>query len=143
MSCVNGLLLDAGSDHMATMIYGVLDTESGELRMVNAGHPPPLLIEAEGPARFLEGRNGPPVGALPTVGYTETCTVLTPGATLLLYTDGLVEERDENLADGLARLAGCFDHVDRPLEVLCDDVLARMVPGEKNDDIALLAARLR
>ena len=58
MDCVNGLLLDAGSEHMATMIYAVLDPESGELRMVNAGHPPPLLV-ARGTARFLEGAERP------------------------------------------------------------------------------------
>ena len=61
---------------------------------------------------------------------------------LLLYTDGLVEERNEDLADGLARLAAVVDGTEPDIEVLCDTVLKRMVPDEKNDDIALLAARL-
>ena len=65
------------------------------------------------------------------------------GVTLLLYTDGLVEERDENLADGLLRLTAAVDPNARDIEELCDTVLKRMVPDEKNDDIALLAARLK
>ena len=49
------------SEHMATMVYGVLDAETGDFRFVNAGHPPPLLVDARRAARFLDGANGPPV----------------------------------------------------------------------------------
>jgi anti-sigma regulatory factor (Ser/Thr protein kinase) len=143
MSCVNGLLLDAGSDHMATMIYGVLDTESGELRLVNAGHPPPLLIEPAGTARFLEGGNGPPVGALATAGYVEACTVLAPGATLLLYTDGLVEDRATPLEEGLARLRRAAQDGPADLDAFCSQVMSRSLVGPcSDDDVALLAVQL-
>ncbi|HEV7862338.1 MAG TPA: SpoIIE family protein phosphatase [Acidimicrobiia bacterium] len=143
IGCVNGLLLDAGSDHMATMIYGVLDAESGELRMVNAGHPPPLLIELDGRARFLEGQNGPPVGALPTVGYTETCTVLAPGATLLLYTDGLVEDRATPLEQGLARLREAVHGGPSDVDGLCSHVARRVLAAyPSNDDVAMLAVQI-
>jgi serine phosphatase RsbU (regulator of sigma subunit) len=143
IGCVNGLLLDAGSDHMATMIYGVLDAESGELRMVNAGHPPPLLIELDGRSRFLEGQNGPPVGALPTVGYTETCTVLAPGATLLLYTDGLVEDRATPLEQGLARLRAAVHGGPPDVDGLCSHVARRILAAyPSNDDVAMLAVQI-
>jgi anti-sigma regulatory factor (Ser/Thr protein kinase) len=143
VGCVNGLLLDAGADHMATMIYGVLDTESGELRLVNAGHPPPLLVDEGGAARFLDGQHGPPVGALPTADYVEACTVLTPGATLLLYTDGLVEDRATTLEEGLARLCQAAEDGPADLDPFCSHVVRRaLVASSGDDDVALLAVQL-
>ena len=64
------------------------------------------------------------------------------GATLLLFTDGLIERRDEVIDAGLARLAGVFADVgNEGLEVVCDEVVSAMVPGEANDDIALVVVR--
>ena len=105
MDNVNGLLLEAGSEHMATMVFGILDAETGDFRFVNAGHPPPLLITPNDDAHFLESGNGPPVGSLPTARYSEATARLAPGATLLLYTDGLVEDRTTPLEEGLAAAA--------------------------------------
>ncbi|HEV7536102.1 MAG TPA: SpoIIE family protein phosphatase, partial [Acidimicrobiia bacterium] len=140
---INGLLLDAGSDHMATMIYAVLDAETGELRMGNAGHPPPLLVEADGAARFLDGATGTPVGALATAGYVETCTVLEPGATLLLYTDGLVEDRATPLEDGLARLRMAAQDGPRDPDAFCSHVMRSvLLAAPSDDDVALLAVQL-
>ena len=68
---------------------------------------------------------------------------LGPGATVVLYTDGLVEHRDATLDDGLARLlAVAPDLAARPLNELCDEILDRMAP-DLSDDIALLAVRVR
>jgi anti-sigma regulatory factor (Ser/Thr protein kinase) len=143
VDCVNGLLLDADSDQMATMIYGVLDAEGGELRLVNAGHPPPLLIEASGAGRFLDAGSGPPVGALPTADYSEVRTVLTPGATLLLYTDGLVEDRATPLEEGLERLRGAALGGPQNVEALCSHILRRvLVASPSDDDVAMLAVQL-
>ena len=61
---------------------------------------------------------------------------------MLLFTDGLVEERDSTLDDGLRRLAVAVDPTTESLDQLCDDVIAKLVPREKGDDVALLAARL-
>ncbi len=140
---VNGLLLDAGAEHMATMIYGVLDPETGEFRFVNAGHPPPLLVEEQGAARFVSGGNGPPVGALPSSAYRETSLVLAPGTTVLLYTDGLVEGRDTPLEVGLSRLQEAASDGPTELEAFCSHVM-RSVIGDKpcDDDVALLAVQL-
>jgi serine phosphatase RsbU (regulator of sigma subunit)/anti-sigma regulatory factor (Ser/Thr protein kinase) len=143
MGCVNGLLLDAGSEHMATMIFAVLDPESGELRMVNAGHPPPLLVSATGDARLLDGQNGPPVGALPTARYVEGCTVLAPGSTLLLYTDGLVEDRETSLESGLERLRTAALAGPREPEAFCAHIVRRIIGDAPNDDdVALLAVQI-
>ena len=140
---INGLLLDAGSEHMATMLYGVLDPESGELRLVNAGHPPPLLVAPDGGGRFLGGASGPPVGALPTARYVEQRTVLAPGATLLLYTDGLVEDRSTPLEDGLARLHEIALSAPRDVDSFCSHVLRRVIgAAPSDDDVAVLAVQL-
>jgi len=140
---VNGLLLEAGSEHMATMVYGVLDTETGEFRFVNAGHPPPLLITATGHARFLESRNGPPVGSLPTARYLEHSAVVEPGTTLLLYTDGLVEDRATPLEDGLRRLREAAQDGPSELEAFCSHVMRRALGRTPcDDDVALLAVNL-
>jgi serine phosphatase RsbU (regulator of sigma subunit) len=140
---INGLLLDAGSEHMATMLYGVLDAESGELRLVNAGHPPPLLVAAEGGGRFLEGASGPPVGALPTARYVEHRTILAPGETLLFYSDGLVEDRSTPLGDGLARLRETAAGAPRDLDGFCSHVLRRTIGATAcDDDVALLAVQV-
>jgi len=78
-----------------TMIAGVYDPQPGELRMVNAGHPPALLLAADGRLRALAA-NAPPLGILPGHEYTATTTTLGQGA-LYLFSDGVIEGR---LADG-------------------------------------------
>ncbi|MEW6474913.1 MAG: SpoIIE family protein phosphatase [Actinomycetota bacterium] len=139
---VNGLLLDAGAEHMATLIYGVLDPETGDFRFVNAGHPPPLLV-GEGAADFLEGGNGPPVGALPAAAYEESCGLLVPGATLLMYTDGLVEDRTTSLEEGLARLRDAAREGPQELESFCSHLMRRCIGTTPcDDDVALLAVQL-
>ena len=143
MDCINNLLLEAGAEHMATMIYGVLELATGEFRYVNAGHPPPLVVEPEGAARFLDGVTGPPVGALPTARYAEARIVLAPAATLLLYTDGLVEDRDTPLDEGLRRLREAALDGPRDLEAFCSHLMRRAIGTLPcDDDVALLAVQL-
>jgi serine phosphatase RsbU (regulator of sigma subunit)/anti-sigma regulatory factor (Ser/Thr protein kinase) len=143
MDNVNGLLLDAGSEHMATMIFGILDAETGDFRYVNAGHPPPLVIGSAGDARFLDNGSGPPVGSLPTARYAEASVRLIPGATLLLYTDGLVEDRTTPLDEGLQRLRDATVDSPRDLEAFCSHVMRRVVATTPcDDDVALLAVQL-
>ena len=143
MDRINGLLLDGSSDYMATMIFGILDTETGDFSYVNAGHPPPLLVSPENEARFLDTGHGPPVGSLPTARYTETTVQLSPGTTLLLYTDGLVEDRTTPLDEGLLRL--CEAAIEGPgdLEAFCSHVMRSVIGTTPcNDDVALLAVQL-
>lgn len=143
MDKVNGLLLDAGSEHMATMIFGVLDLETGDFRYVNAGHPPPLIVTSMAAPGFLDSDSGPPVGSLPTARYTETTARLAPGATLLLYTDGLVEDRTTPLDDGLQRLCDAAVRGPSELEAFCSHVMRRVVGTTPcDDDVAMLAVQL-
>ena len=143
MDHINRLLLDAGSDNMATMIYGVLEAETGEFRFVNAGHPPPLLVGGPGAAHFLDGGNGPPVGALPSSTYVEASAVVAPGMTLLLYTDGLVEDRETPLEQGLDRLSDAAREGPEELEAFCSHIMRRAIGTPPcDDDVALLAVQL-
>ena len=143
MDQVNGLLLDAGSEHMATMVYGVLDAETGDFRYVNAGHPPPLLVPPDGEASFLDTATGPPVGSLATARYSEATTRIDPGSTLLLYTDGLVEDRTTPLEEGLQRLRDAAVGGPIELEAFCSHVMQRAIGVTPcDDDVALLAVQL-
>jgi serine phosphatase RsbU (regulator of sigma subunit) len=111
------------------------------LRWSNAGHPPPLLIGADGSVTVLERVPNRLLGVCPETQRVEHACVLSPGSTLLLYTDGLVERRGATLDDGLAWLrrevAGTQD---QPLDELCDRLLA-VLPDVLGDDVALLALR--
>jgi PAS domain S-box-containing protein len=133
-------------DTTATCILARLEQRaSGRFRLQYsvAGHPPPLLVGPDGTARFLSGARGPLLGVLPDPGYTSAREPLPPGSTLLLYTDGLVERRDEDIGTGLERLRGrAAEAARRPLEVFCDDVLAGMLPAGGDDDVAMLAVRV-
>jgi PAS domain S-box-containing protein len=134
-------LVTSGEDAMATVLYLVLDRETGEVTFSAAGHPPPLLLAPDGP-RFLEGGRSMPIGAADPAVFREANGVVPPGSTLLLYTDGLVERRGVPLEDSLDKLAEVAGAADENLERLCDRVLAAVLPElEPSDDVALLAVR--
>src|ERR671915_140469 len=143
MARVNRLVMSGEEEAMATALYPVLDRETGEVSFASAGHPPPLVLSSEGP-EFLEGGRAVPVGAADSGIFREGTAVLPPGASLLLYTDGLVERRDIPLEERLAALAEAAMGGHGGLEGLCDSVLSRVL-GEHvpTDDIALLAVRPR
>src|SRR5919109_1174976 len=90
---------------MATLIYVILDPSEGTVRWVNAGHMPPLLVVGERMPHFLEGGRSVPLGVLPFPNFEENAVEVHPGATVVLYTDGLVERAGSHLDDGLAELA--------------------------------------
>jgi PAS domain S-box-containing protein len=145
MSRVNRLVTNGEGEAMATVLYLVLDRETGELAFTSAGHPPPLVLSAEGGSRFLEGGRSVPVGAASPVAFRESRATLPPGATLLIYTDGLVERRDVALEDRLAQLASvaAAAATGGDLEALCDEVLLGVLGSrDPGDDVALLAVRL-
>ncbi|MFF6999090.1 SpoIIE family protein phosphatase [Streptomyces sp. NPDC008313] len=114
-----------------------------QLRYSVAGHPPPLLVEADGTARFLTGAGGPLLGLMPAPHHTTAAEPLPAGSTLLLYTDGLVERRHEDLTTGLERLRRHATAAHRlELEAFCDELLAEMLSVDGDDDVALVALRL-
>ena len=125
---------------MATLIYVVLDPTEGEMRWVNAGHLPPLLVVGDRLPHFLEGGRSVPLGVLPFPSFEEVCVTMDPDGTVLLYTDGLVEQPGEHIDDGLARLAEHVRRAPAEPERLLDHLLKELVPaGGASDDVALLA----
>ncbi|MBZ6103234.1 SpoIIE family protein phosphatase [Streptomyces olivaceus] len=137
-----------GTDRMATCLYAVYDPVSHRITVANAGHPPPVLLHMGGEAEVLRVPAGAPIG-VGGVDFEAVELDAPAGATLLLYTDGLVESRLRDVWTGIeqlrerlaatAQLTGP-DHPP-PLEALCDEVLDMLGPGDRDDDIALLAAR--
>ncbi|MGA5625989.1 SpoIIE family protein phosphatase [Streptomyces cellulosae] len=137
-----------GVDRMATCLYAVYDPVAHRITIANAGHPPPVLLHLGGRAEVLRVPAGAPIG-VGGVDFEAVELEAPAGATLLLYTDGLVESRLRDVWTGIeqlreklaatAQLTGP-DHPP-PLEALCDEVLDMLGPGDRDDDIALLAAR--
>jgi serine phosphatase RsbU (regulator of sigma subunit)/anti-sigma regulatory factor (Ser/Thr protein kinase) len=140
---LNGVTRSMEGREMATLLYAVYDPESGSLTYASAGHPPPIVLEPDGNVTLLEEGRGPPLGAVPDSLFTEGDAQLEPGATLLLYTDGIVERRDMWIDEGLERLVATVAEVgDAAPEELLDRLVDSLVPGGRaSDDVALLAVR--
>ena len=126
---------------MATLLLVTLDTLTGSMRYASAGHPPPLVLRADGDLQYLQGDGGPPLCAAAESRFPETHAFLAAEDLLFLYTDGLIERRRESLDVGFGRLGDVLRNAPRDLEVLADDVLERLVGGSPADDVALLAVR--
>ncbi|MET9792691.1 PP2C family protein-serine/threonine phosphatase [Streptomyces canus] len=129
----------------ATAVKVLIDTRSKLIIYSNAGHPPPVLLHSDGTCELLDQATDPPLGArehhVPRpqagVGYA-------PGDTLVLYTDGLIERRDEDIDTGIERLSTALaqDQALSP-DLLADALLARLdVADGAPDDIALVIIRL-
>ncbi len=138
------LALGPEPDALATLIYATYDPDSRQLTWTSAGHPPPLLVRPDGRADYLLGANSTLVGVGPDVDRTERAVNLDVGATLVLYTDGLVETRHDSLADGLDRLAALAQRRSPASpDDLVDVLLADVVAAEhRKDDVAILVARV-
>ncbi|OKI99183.1 PP2C family protein-serine/threonine phosphatase [Kitasatospora sp. CB01950] len=106
-----------------------------------AGHPPPLVLGPDGRTWYLEGEPGIPIGVDPAVPRPDHTDPLPSGATVVFFTDGLVERPDRDIDDGLDALARLTAaHADRPLDELVR-ILADRHPGDGHDDMAVLAIR--
>jgi GAF domain-containing protein/anti-sigma regulatory factor (Ser/Thr protein kinase) len=138
---VNRLMWQLGPTAMTTLIFAVIDSLSETIEVVNAGHPPPLIIAPDGTADYLPLQGGIALGASPLVRYTCERYPLPTGTAVLLYTDGLVEMRGQPIDEGLERLrrlaAGAAN-----LEVLCTTITEQMLPEQQPDDVAIVAARI-
>jgi anti-sigma regulatory factor (Ser/Thr protein kinase) len=101
---------------------------------------PPLLVSPAGPPEFLSGPRSVPLGVLPFPVFEEESAAMAAGASVVLYTDGLVERPGTLIDDGMSKLAQAIDGVGADPESLCDHLLASLVPeGGLADDVALLA----
>lgn len=128
--------------HFATVQCALLDFANATITVANAGHPEPVVV-VDGLASFVATATGPPIGVRRRDDYREVMAPLPPAATLLLYTDGLVERRGEILDGGLARLKGAAEHAGIGLETLLDTILHDVIPQGSDDDTALLGVRWR
>src|SRR4051794_8973234 len=141
---LNRILAYLAPATMTTASYLVVDVENEKVRMVTAGHPPPLVISPEGEAYFLPATGGVALGASRASRYNEVECALPSGSTLVLYTDGVIEVRGESLDEGLERLRRIAARGIADVEELCDTVLDEMVvDGRPADDVALLAAHIK
>lgn len=130
-----------------TVVQAVVDRSRRTITYSRAGHPPPLLAHADGTVEILDGAADPPLGAGDDfVPRNEATVSYAPGSTLVLYTDGLVERRDEDIDTGLRRLADSLErHHTLDAESLADAVLTHLAPDPEkssDDDTALVVLRL-
>ena len=134
-------LLDVSADHQfATVLLGELDVGSGRLRLVCAGHFPPLVV-TDGQVRTLDCPIAPPVGVDTAAPPQPAIFDLPPGAVLLAFSDGLVERRGEVIDTGLARLAATAGTDSGPLEGTLDRLLDQLTDPGVTDDTVLLGLR--
>jgi hypothetical protein len=133
-------LLDVARDgHFATVLLGHVDVRDRRLTIANAGHLPPLLVSG-GEASYVETANGGPIGVTTDVRYRATTVQLPAGASLLVYTDGLVERRGEILDAGLERLRLVVAGGRADCRSLLDAAASLSSEGF-GDDVAMLALR--
>jgi serine phosphatase RsbU (regulator of sigma subunit) len=126
----------------STVFCAVIDPRSGRLRYSSAGHLPAVVADADGGVRLLEDAGSLPLAVTDGVLRPEAEDVLPSGATLLLYTDGLVERRHEAIDEGIARAtaalsAGC----QLPPAALADSLTAQLLDDAPADDVAFLLYR--
>ncbi|MEU6091565.1 SpoIIE family protein phosphatase [Streptomyces sp. NPDC047085] len=134
----------------ATCLYAVYDPVSRHLSLAAAGHPAPALVLPGIPAEFVPMTAGPPlgIGGLP---FEATELELPEGSVVALYTDGLLEGRDDRDVDGDDRdvdraddeLRRALDTPHNSLDALADTILKAVLPDRPGDDVALLLARTR
>ena len=147
LAALDRAMRDLGVGALATGVLATVEPLEGSsawrLRWSNAGHPPPLVVSPDGSVELL--RTSPDLLLGLEAGFVRADHVhgLPPGATVLLYTDGLIERRGASLDEGLAWLAGTVAGFAglSPAE-LCDEVL-QLVAGHAEDDVAVLAVRVR
>ncbi|HEY9368715.1 PP2C family protein-serine/threonine phosphatase [Streptomyces sp.] len=128
-----------------TVVKTFIDWGAHTITYSSAGHPPPALLDPDGTVTFLDQATDPPLGARPEhVPRPEDSRAFTDGATLVLYTDGLIERRTEDIDTGLGRLAASLTRHGRAgPEDLADALLADLLPPDgATDDTALVVLRL-
>lgn len=124
-------------------VCAVLNPDTGELVYSSAGHPPPILVHADGTTELLEGGHSMVLGVRPDWSRPEARVTMPARSTLVLYTDGLVERRRIAMEDGIFRVAGLVqDGRASTLDVLADQIMSGLAPsGGYQDDVVLLLYR--
>ncbi|MER8184520.1 SpoIIE family protein phosphatase [Kitasatospora sp. NPDC094015] len=126
----------------ATCLYAIYDPVTLRCTVARAGHLLPAVVRPDGAVEFPEVPAGPPLG-LVGLPFETAELQLAEGSKLVLYTDGLVEDRERDIDVGLELLRVALAGADRTPEQTCADVLATLLPANPTDDIALLVAMAR
>ncbi|MBV9025130.1 MAG: iron-containing alcohol dehydrogenase [Streptomycetaceae bacterium] len=156
LSCLNDLVegLDADQEMAgtevdsnsqivgATCLYAVYDPVSRHCTLARAGHPLPALVLPDGSVEFPEVPAGPPLG-LGGLPFETVELEIPEGSELVLYSDGLIEDRTRDIDVGLELLRNALSEPGRPPEETCSAVLEALLPTRPSDDVALLVARMK
>lgn len=135
--------VDVDGADFATACYAVYDPATRQLRYASAGHPPMLVVDADGATRWLTGgRSGPINGSVDT-GRPDATDTLQAGSTLVLYSDGLIERRREPITEGLGRLEQAAAALpDLPIEQFCSRLIDTLgIDDKRTDDVVALCLR--
>ncbi|MGI5378959.1 SpoIIE family protein phosphatase [Streptomyces sp. CA-251387] len=124
----------------ATCLYAVYDPVSRHCTLSRAGHPLPAVVAPDGTVDFVDLPSGPPLG-LGGMPFETVELELAEGSQLVLYTDGLIEDRHRDIEAGMDRLRTVLARADRPPEETCEAILDALLPARPVDDVALLVAR--
>ncbi|HEX8744529.1 MAG TPA: SpoIIE family protein phosphatase [Thermoleophilaceae bacterium] len=124
---------------MATLVFVVFDPRTATVRLASAGHPPPLAIAPDGVTSYLQHESCPPLGVMPYLPYRERVARLEHGSTVLLYTDGLVEQRG-SIEAGMDRLREAATGGDGDPDALLDRVVGALLANAPGDDDAAMLA---
>ncbi|MGW1230420.1 ATP-binding SpoIIE family protein phosphatase [Streptomyces sp. NPDC001478] len=141
LQLLDGLAAEIDASQIATCAYAVHDPNEGLLVYASAGHLPILVRDEDGTVRRAEDPTGPPLG---TGGWIHTSgtIALPPGSTAVLYTDGLVERRSEDIDEGVAALERALAGAKGAPQVVCDRLIRSLnVTAEHDDDVAVLVVQ--
>jgi PAS domain S-box-containing protein len=129
--------------YCTTVFVGIVDADTGQMAYSSAGHIPALLATPGGSVESLTGATSVPLAVQKTGPRPEAWTVLPPGSTLMLYTDGLVERREELVDNGIERAGEILaETIESSADVVADAVLQRLVPKDGfDDDVAIVVYR--
>ncbi|QLH23211.1 ATP-binding SpoIIE family protein phosphatase [Streptomyces sp. Rer75] len=138
LQLLDGLAAEIDANQIATCVYAVHDPNESRLVYASAGHLPILVRDPDGTVRRAAEPTGPPLG---TGGWLHTSgsVPLGPGASAVLYTDGLVERRDKDIYDGVAALERVFAGATGTPQVMCDRLIRALgITAAHDDDVAVL-----
>ncbi|MFB7927097.1 SpoIIE family protein phosphatase, partial [Streptomyces sp. NPDC056081] len=141
LQLLDGLAAEIDASQIATCAYAVHDPNEGHLVYASAGHLPILVCDEDGTVHRAEDPTGPPLG---TGGWIHTSgtIALPPGSTAVLYTDGLVERRSEDIDEGVAALGRALSGAKGSPQVVCDRLIRSLgVTAEHDDDVAVLVVQ--
>jgi serine phosphatase RsbU (regulator of sigma subunit)/anti-sigma regulatory factor (Ser/Thr protein kinase) len=143
LSRLGSLLRQLEPGWSATLLYALLEPHASRVTLARAGHPPPLLVDADGNVDYLDLPGGVPLGATRHAMYDDLATEMLASSTLVLYTDGLIEHAGESLDAGLERLREAVRADREDPQDVCDDLTGALLPGgAENDDAAFLVLRV-